>query len=105
MAKVKTPLKKPELTVNRLAVVLKEEKITNRALAGKLGYEEATVSKWVTNSIQPPLSTFLRIALLINRDLRDLFISSKDMEEHKRKMYLKQLADLAEKSKRTGKKS
>lgn len=105
MAKVKTPEKKPELTINRLAIVLKEERITNRALAGKLGYEEATVSKWATNAIQPPVSTFLRIALIINRDLKDFFVSSKDIDEAKKKIYLKQLADISAKSKRTGKKN
>jgi transcriptional regulator with XRE-family HTH domain len=93
----------PELVINRLAIVLKEERITNRALAEKLGYEEATVSKWATNSIQPPLSTFLRIALTINRDLKDLFISTREIGDEEKKSLLKRLSIIAEKGKRTGK--
>jgi len=92
------------LELNRLAVVLKEEKITNRALAGALGYEEATVSKWVNNVIQPPLSTFVRIALIIGRDVKDLFVSTKEINESDKKKYLRILAEVAEKGKRTGKK-
>ena len=94
---------KPALTINRLGIVLKEEKITNRSLAALLGYEEATVSKWATNAIQPPVSTFLRIALTINRDLKDFFVSTKGTDEAEKKKNLKILAEIAEKSKRTGK--
>lgn len=99
----RTKSNNPELVINRLAIVLKEERITNRALAEKLGYEEATVSKWATNAIQPPLSTFLRIALTINRDLKDLFVSTRDIKEDEKKVLLKELALVAEKGKRTGK--
>jgi transcriptional regulator with XRE-family HTH domain len=95
--------KNTSLIINRLAIVLKEERITNRALAASLGYEEATISKWATNAIQPPVSTFLRIALTINRDLKDFFVSIKDIDETEKKKYLKILAEIAEKSKRTGK--
>jgi transcriptional regulator with XRE-family HTH domain len=96
--------KNPTLELNRLAIVLKEEKITNRALANALGYEEATVSKWVNNVIQPPLSTFYRIALTIGRDLKDLFVSSKGIDEAEKKKHLTILVEIAERAKRTGKK-
>ena len=95
--------KSAALEINRLAIVLKEEKITNRALAAALGYEEATVSKWVTNAIQPPLSTFFRIALTVNRDLKDFFVSTREIEGVEKNKLLKELASIAEKSKRTGK--
>jgi transcriptional regulator with XRE-family HTH domain len=104
MSKLKQPKTKiTPLVINRLGIVLKEERITNRALAASLGYEEATVSKWATNSIQPPVSTFLRIALIINRDLKDFFVSIKDIDESDKKKYLKTLAEMAERGKRTGK--
>ena len=103
MSKAIKSRKQSSLIINRLGIVLKEERITNRALAGKLGYEEATVSKWATNAIQPPVSTFLRIALIIGRDLKDFFVSSKEIDEPTRVKYLKMLADIAEASKRTGK--
>jgi len=95
--------KKAGIEINRLAIVLKEERITNRALAAELGYEEATVSKWVTNNIQPPLATFLRIALTINRDLKDFFISSQEIAGAEKSRLLKELAVIAEQGKRTGK--
>ncbi len=100
---VKAKGKPGHLAVNRLAVVLKEERVSNKNLAEVLGYEPATVSKWSTNTIQPPLSTFFRIALTVNRDLKDFFISTKDIEGEEKKKILKQLAIVAEKGKRTGK--
>ena len=104
MSKIIKSKKKPaHLVINRLAIVLKEERVPNKALAEALGYEPTTVSKWATNTIQPPLSTFLRIALTINRDLKDFFISSKDIDGEVKKKMLKELAVIAEKGKRTGK--
>jgi transcriptional regulator with XRE-family HTH domain len=104
MSKVSRQKKKDNtIIINRLAIVLKEERMTNRALALQLGYEEATVSKWATNAIQPPISTFFRIALTINRDLQDFFISTKGISEADKERYLKILAKVAERGKRTGK--
>jgi transcriptional regulator with XRE-family HTH domain len=104
MSKLIKPKKKSEhLIINRLAAVLKEERILNKDLAETLGYEPATVSKWGTNTIQPPLSTFLRIALTINRDLRDFFVTTKDIDEAEKSKLLKELAIIAKKGKRTGK--
>lgn len=41
--------------INRLKVVLAEKKRTNRWLAAQLGKNEATISKWCTNTTQPSL--------------------------------------------------
>jgi len=103
MSKLKSKGKPDKIVINRLAAVLKEEGVSNKALAAELGYEETTISKWATNSIQPPLSTFLRIALSLNRELKDLFILTKDISESEKKRYLKILAEIAEQGKRTGK--
>jgi transcriptional regulator with XRE-family HTH domain len=103
MSNLKSKRRANKMIINRLAAVLKEEGVSNKALAAELGYEETTVSKWATNTIQPPLSTFLRIALTINRDLKDFFISSKDIDGEEKKKMLKELAIIAEKGKRTGK--
>lgn len=89
--------------MNRLAAVLKEEQISNKNLAKTLGYEPATVSKWATNTIQSPLSTFLRIALTVNRDLKDFFVSTREINTDEKKKILKELTAIAEKGKRTGK--
>jgi DNA-binding XRE family transcriptional regulator len=48
--------------MNRLKVVLAETKRTNRWLAEQLGKDEATVSKWCTNTSQPSLETLFQIA-------------------------------------------
>lgn len=104
MSKIIKPKGKPEhIIMNRLAVILKEERVSNKELAEALDYEPATVSKWATNTIQPPLSTFFRIALTLDRDLKDFFVSTKEIEPGDKKKMLKELAVIAEKGKRTGK--
>ncbi len=57
---------------NRIRVVLAERQITNRALANSLGVSEITVSRWVTNKIQPPMSQFVEISRILNVDIKDL---------------------------------
>lgn len=100
---IKPKGKSNPIVINRLAAVLKEERVSNKELAETLGYEPATISKWTTNTIQPPLSTFLRIALVINRDLKDLFISTKEWDDELKNMVLEDLEQIANNSKRTGK--
>ena len=58
--------------INRLKVVLAEKKRTNKWLAEQLGKDPATVSKWCTNTTQPPIETFMKIAELLEVDLNDL---------------------------------
>ena len=59
--------------LNRLKVVLAEKKRTNKWLAEQLGVNPATVSKWCTNSAQPDIQTFIRIASLLGVEVEDLF--------------------------------
>lgn len=59
--------------INRLKVVLAEKKRTNKWLASQVGKDPATVSKWCTNSAQPDIQTFIRIAGLLDVELEDLF--------------------------------
>ena len=63
--------------INRLKVVLVEQKRTGKWLAEALGKNEATVSRWCTNESQPSLETLLEIAKTLNVDIKDLLISSK----------------------------
>ena len=58
--------------INRIKVVLAEKKRTNKWLADQLGKDPATVSKWCTNSCQPTMETYIRIAKLLEVDLKDL---------------------------------
>ena len=39
---------------NRIKIVLAEKNLPNKYLAEKLGRDQATITKWVTNSAQPP---------------------------------------------------
>lgn len=64
--------------INRLKVVLAERKMTAKALAQALKKDPATVSKWCTNVAQPSLETLLRIATVLNVDIRTLLIPTKD---------------------------
>lgn len=58
--------------INRIKVILVEKKRTNKWLAEQLGKDPATVSKWCTNTIQPSLDTFLRIAELLDVQIQEL---------------------------------
>ena len=62
--------------INRLKIVLAEKKRTNKWLAEQLGKDQATVSKWCTNTSQPSIETFLEIARLLNVDIKDLLVLS-----------------------------
>ena len=66
------------MDLNRLKIVLAEQKKTNKWLASQLGKDPATVSKWCTNSSQPGLETLRKIAEVFNIDIRDLIISTKN---------------------------
>ncbi len=63
---------KMEKDINRIKVVLAEKKRTNKWLAEQLGCAPTTVSKWCTNSSQPPMETYLRIARLLEVEIDEL---------------------------------
>ena len=63
--------------LNRIKVVLVEQKKTGKWLAEQLGKSTCTVSKWCSNSIQPDLVTLDKIATLLNVDRRELISPSK----------------------------
>ena len=64
--------------INRLKVVLAEKKRTNKWLAEQLGKDPGTVSKWCTNTMQPNLETLVKIAKILEVDIRDLLWPIKD---------------------------
>ena len=55
--------------INRIKVVLVEKKRTSKWLAGELGKDPATISKWCTNTTQPDLTTLSRVAQLLEVDI------------------------------------
>ncbi len=62
--------------INRIKVLLVEKQKTGKWLAEQLGKDPATVSRWCSNSMQPSIETFAKIAELLNVDMKDLFNSS-----------------------------
>ena len=64
--------------INRLKVVLAEQKRTNKWLAEQLGKDPASVSKWYTNASQPSLETLVEIARSLKVDVKDLLWSTKE---------------------------
>jgi len=65
------------MKINRLKVILAETSKTNKWLAERLGKSEVTISRWVTNEIQPSMETFLEIAKLLDVDIKELLNSTK----------------------------
>ena len=63
--------------INRLKVVLAEQRRTNKWLADTLGKDYTTVSKWCTNTSQPGLETLIKIAECLNVDARELIVKTK----------------------------
>lgn len=63
--------------INRLKIVLVEKKRTAKWLAGELGKDPATVSKWCTNKAQPAIETLRKIAETLDVDVKDLLRSTK----------------------------
>ncbi len=64
--------------INRIKVVLAEKNKTSKWLADEIGRNVTTVSKWCTNTIQPDIDTFVKIAKLLDVDIRALFNSTKE---------------------------
>jgi len=58
--------------INRIKVVLVEKGQTSKWLAEQLGKNEATISRWCTNDVQPNLNTLKIIASLLNVSPREL---------------------------------
>ncbi|WP_195653163.1 helix-turn-helix transcriptional regulator [Bacteroides cellulosilyticus] len=67
--------------INRIKVVLVENKKTSKWLAEQLGKDPATVSKWCTNTSQPSIDTFLEIARLLNVDIKELLLPQATTKE------------------------
>ena len=60
--------------VNRLKLVLVEQKKTSKWLSEELGVSPSTVSQWCTNSSQPDVASLLKIADLLEVDIKELLV-------------------------------
>ena len=58
--------------INRLKVVLVEQRKTGKWLAEQLGKDPSTVSKWCSTITQPPLDILVNIANLLKVDIKEL---------------------------------
>lgn len=63
--------------INRIKVVLVEQKKTGKWLAEQLGKDPSTVSKWCSNKMQPSLEMLMQIAEKLDVDVRNLIITTK----------------------------
>ena len=63
--------------INRIKVGLVEHKRTNKWLAEQLGKDPATISKFVTNRVQPNLETLVQIAKCLNVDISEFLYKTK----------------------------
>ena len=58
--------------INKIKVVLAEQGRTNKWLAEQIGRDPATVSKWCTNTSQPPLDAFVAISKCLGVKMEEL---------------------------------
>ncbi len=65
--------------INRLKVVLAEKKRTNKWLAEQLGKDQAMVSKWCTNTTQPSLEMLMKIAKVLEVEVKELLREQTDI--------------------------
>lgn len=63
--------------INRIKVVLVEQGKTGKWLAEQVGKNEATVSRWCSNRMQPSLDMLVKIAELLNVETKELINSRK----------------------------
>ena len=64
--------------MNRIKVVLKEKGIKQTWLADKLGKSFNTVNGYVQNRQQPRLETLNEISKILDVDIKDLIMSTKN---------------------------
>ena len=64
--------------INRLKIVLVEQGKTGKWLAGQLGKNEATVSRWCSNVSQPSLEMLKKIEYILDIDARRLIRKGKN---------------------------
>ena len=62
--------------INRIKAVLAEQNRTSKWLAEQLGRDQATISKWCTNTYRPSLEMLVKIAEHLNVDVRDLIVKT-----------------------------
>ena len=62
---------------NRLKIVLAEKERTGTWLSEQMGHSISTVSRWMTNKMQPSVEQLYEIARHLDVEVKDLLISTK----------------------------
>ncbi|MBR5060886.1 MAG: helix-turn-helix transcriptional regulator [Prevotella sp.] len=64
---------------NSLKVILAEKEKTYTWHSEKMGRNIGTVSRWMTNKVQPSIEQLYEIAHNLDVDVRELLVTSKDV--------------------------
>lgn len=64
--------------INRIKIVLVETRKKSKWLAEQLGKDTSTISQWNNNKRQPSLENLFNISKILNVDIRELLISTKN---------------------------
>ena len=62
---------------NRIKIVLAERERTGTWLSEQMGHSISTVSRWMTNKVQPSVEQLYEIARHLDVDVRELLVASK----------------------------
>lgn len=65
------------MEINRIKVALAERRRKNKWLAEQIGKDESTISQWCTNARQPSLENLVKIANVLEIDIRNLLYPTK----------------------------
>jgi len=68
--------------INRIKVVLVEQNRTGKWLAEQLQKNEATISRWCSNTSQPSLEMLVKIANVLKIDVRKLINPNNNEERY-----------------------
>ncbi|MCG8247699.1 helix-turn-helix transcriptional regulator [Tenacibaculum finnmarkense] len=66
------------MQILRLKELLKEKSVSGKTLSDMVNVSENTISFIVTGKTQPRFELLLKIADVLNVDVKDLFVSTKD---------------------------
>lgn len=58
--------------INRIKSVLAEKQVSGKWLTTQVGHAENTVSRWCSNKVQPSLDNLVKVAEVLEVDIRDL---------------------------------
>lgn len=65
------------MRINRLKVVLAEKQKTNKWLSENIDKSPVTISRWCTNDQQPSLQDLVKVAKVLDVDIRELIEPTK----------------------------